>query len=80
MSETQLGLESRLESALPSDGVMGRLIRAKDWSATPLGPIDAWPQSLRTAVVWRRPLERRKQEGACRETRPVSIGERPSGL
>ncbi|MGH7514678.1 MAG: ATP-binding protein [Gemmatimonadales bacterium] len=50
MSETQLGLEPRLESALPSDGIMGRLIRSKDWSATPLGPIDAWPQSLRTAV------------------------------
>ena len=24
--------------------------RALDWSATPLGPIDAWPQSLRTIV------------------------------
>jgi len=50
MSETQLGLEPRLESTLPSDGIMGRVIRSKDWSATPLGPIDAWPQSLRTAV------------------------------
>jgi Homospermidine synthase len=50
MSETQLGLEPRLEPTLPSDGIMGRVIRSKDWSATPLGPIDAWPQSLRTAV------------------------------
>ncbi len=29
---------------------MGALIRAHDWSSTPLGPIDAWPQSLRTAI------------------------------
>ena len=29
---------------------MARLILAKDWSATPLGPIDRCPQSLRTTV------------------------------
>ena len=29
---------------------MARLILSKDWSATPLGPIDGWPQSLRTTV------------------------------
>ena len=28
-------------------GEAGRLIRAKDWSATALGPIDAWPRSLK---------------------------------
>ena len=31
-------------------GDMGVLMRAKDWSTTPLGPLDGWPQSLRTAV------------------------------
>jgi signal transduction histidine kinase len=31
-------------------GEMGRLIRSFDWASTPLGPIQAWPQSLRTAV------------------------------
>jgi PAS domain S-box-containing protein len=31
-------------------GEMTALVRAKDWSQTPLGPLDAWPQSLRTAV------------------------------
>ena len=35
---------------LASAGELGRLIEAVDWSATPLGPLDAWPQSLRTAV------------------------------
>ncbi len=35
---------------LAGSGEMGPLIRSKDWSTTPLGPIDSWPQSLRTAV------------------------------
>ncbi|WP_218921051.1 ATP-binding protein [Massilia putida] len=35
---------------LASAGELGRLIEAFDWAATPLGPLDAWPQSLRTAV------------------------------
>jgi signal transduction histidine kinase/DNA-binding response OmpR family regulator len=29
---------------------MGRLIRERDWSATPLGAVTGWGQSLRTAV------------------------------
>src|SRR5579872_6373415 len=33
-----------------SGGEMARLMRHKDWSQTPLGPIEAWPGSLRTAV------------------------------
>ena len=35
---------------LTGGGEIGALMRAKDWSATPLGPVEAWPQSLRTAV------------------------------
>jgi PAS domain S-box-containing protein len=29
---------------------MSSRIRAHDWASTPLGPIDAWPQSLKTVV------------------------------
>jgi signal transduction histidine kinase/DNA-binding response OmpR family regulator len=29
---------------------LGALVRAKDWSATPLGPPDAWSSALRTTV------------------------------
>ena len=29
---------------------MAARVRAFDWAGTPLGPIDAWPQSLRIAV------------------------------
>jgi PAS domain S-box-containing protein len=33
-----------------SGGEMARLTREFDWSRTPLGPIEHWPQSLRTTV------------------------------
>ncbi len=32
-------------------GEMGVLIRALDWTQTPLGPIEGWPQSLRSALA-----------------------------
>ncbi len=35
---------------LSGGGEMGRLIRAKDWSQTPLGDPEGWPQSLRTMI------------------------------
>ncbi len=35
---------------LIADGEMGRLIRSKDWSQTPVGPPESWPQSLKTAL------------------------------
>src|ERR1700712_3100419 len=35
---------------LAGGGEMGALTRAYDWSATPIGAPDGWPQSLRTAV------------------------------
>ncbi len=31
-------------------GEMGAEVNAKDWSKTPLGPIEKWPQSLRTTI------------------------------
>ena len=37
-------------SFLAGGGEMGALIRGHDWSKTPLGPPESWPQSLRTAV------------------------------
>src|SRR5690349_18287907 len=33
-----------------NEGDVAALVRARDWGATPLGPIEAWPQSLRTLV------------------------------
>ncbi|MGO4770388.1 PAS domain S-box protein [Flavobacterium sp. W22_SRS_FK3] len=35
---------------LEGGGEMGQLIRSKDWSKTPVGDPDAWPQSLRTTL------------------------------
>ena len=37
-------------SFLDNGGETGVLIRWFDWSSTPLGPIEGWPQSLRTTV------------------------------
>ncbi|TDQ11276.1 ATP-binding protein [Pedobacter metabolipauper] len=38
------------EQFLSGGGEMGKLIRSMDWSKTALGPIEFWPQSLRTSV------------------------------
>jgi PAS domain S-box-containing protein len=40
----------KLADFLAGGGEMGALTRAHDWSATPIGAPDTWPQSLRTAV------------------------------
>ncbi|RYJ39102.1 MULTISPECIES: PAS domain-containing protein [Flavobacterium] len=37
-------------SFLANGGEMGQLTRAKDWSKTAVGPIELWPQSLRTTL------------------------------
>src|SRR5215467_2976036 len=35
---------------LAGGGELGQRIREYDWAATPLGPVDQWPQSLRTCI------------------------------
>src|SRR3954454_9720956 len=35
---------------LSEGGALGALMRAHDWSSTPLGPLETWPQSLRSVV------------------------------
>src|SRR5581483_3775032 len=37
-------------STLSGGGEMGELMRSLDWSLTPLGPVERWPQSLRTSI------------------------------
>src|SRR3979409_1307319 len=41
---------TRPEDWLVGGGEMGKLIRSMDWSQPPLGPIESWPESLRTTV------------------------------
>ena len=41
---------SRSVEFLRGGGELGALIRARDWDDTPLGPPEAWPQSLKTAI------------------------------
>ncbi|MEO6238962.1 MAG: HAMP domain-containing sensor histidine kinase, partial [Vicinamibacterales bacterium] len=35
---------------LESGGEMAKAVQATDWSQTPLGPIESWPQILRTSI------------------------------
>ena len=41
---------SNTPTFLAGGGEMGERIRAFDWAKTPLGPVEQWPQSLRSAV------------------------------
>src|SRR5438270_9108900 len=37
-------------NCLSGGGTMGRFMRERNWDATPVGPVESWPQSLRTSV------------------------------
>lgn len=51
------------------DGEMAARIRGYPWSATPLGPIEVWPRSLRTAV-----------EIALSAPQPICVSWGPEGI
>ena len=40
-----------MPSAFVGGGQVGALMRAHDWSASPLGPPDTWPQALHTVTA-----------------------------
>jgi len=48
--EDSLSDAALVAQLFPNGGEMGARIRQLDWARTPLGPVRAWPQSLRTAV------------------------------
>ncbi|MEJ7766651.1 MAG: ATP-binding protein [Chitinophagaceae bacterium] len=50
MSSPVITHDMAVPEFLSGGGEMGKLIRSKDWSKTPLGSPDSWPQSLRTTV------------------------------
>ena len=39
-----------LSDGFAGGGEVGALMRQVDWSATPLGPVETWPQSFQTVV------------------------------
>src|SRR6185369_1714503 len=47
---TAAAMTSGSHDPFAASGEMAGLMREKDWSATPLGPVEHWPQSLRTMV------------------------------
>ncbi|WP_333572860.1 PAS domain S-box protein [Sphingomonas sp.] len=42
--------ERFIESLLRFDGALGRLVARHDWAQTAIGPIDRWPESLKTTL------------------------------
>ena len=48
--EQATGEQDVVANVFAGGGELGGLMRAKDWSLTPLGPPDQWPQSLKTCV------------------------------
>jgi signal transduction histidine kinase len=75
---------------LVGGGEMAKVIKAKDWSTTALGPIESWRQSLRTVVslaqaslspislAWGRGHVQIYNDGywpICGEKHPVSMGQ-----
>ncbi|HEY9779173.1 MAG TPA: hypothetical protein V6D09_03395 [Leptolyngbyaceae cyanobacterium] len=49
-NDPQAQSNSLSETIFAGGGEMGELIRRKDWSNTPLGPVENWSQSLRAIV------------------------------
>lgn len=47
---TQQGEAIALEQLFAGGGETGAMMRSLDWSATPLGSVEQWPQSLKTTV------------------------------
>jgi PAS domain S-box-containing protein len=44
------GTSTTVSNFLPGEGEMARAVNARDWAATPLGPVSGWPPCIRTAV------------------------------
>ena len=49
MTSEEIG-DTQLPEFMSGGGAMGALMRSHDWTTTPLGPPETWPQSLRSAV------------------------------
>ncbi len=48
--QAQQNSPSQADEVFAGGGEMGALMRSIDWSITPLGTVESWPQSLRTAI------------------------------
>jgi signal transduction histidine kinase/ActR/RegA family two-component response regulator len=44
------GADGEAASVFSGGGIAGDVLRATDWAATPLGPVKAWPMSLKAVV------------------------------
>src|SRR5262249_32126832 len=49
-SSRMRAVETSANAVLAGGGELGQRMRNIDWAGTPLGPVESWPQSLRTCV------------------------------
>jgi len=47
---TSLPSSTKNDTILAGGGELGALMRALNWAETPLGPVETWPQSLRSVL------------------------------
>jgi PAS domain S-box-containing protein len=50
MNHSHEQMKTQVATLFPGESEMARRMRDFDWSQTPLGPVDRWPQSLRSSV------------------------------
>lgn len=50
MTTTQAQSNSLTQAIFAGGGEMGALMRSHDWSQSALGPVETWPQSLKTGI------------------------------
>ena len=84
----ETSVEHLVNRIFPGTGEMAERCRAFDWAATPLGPVEQWPQSLRTSaqltlasifptiILWGPELVQIYNEGY----RPILGVKHPAGL
>ena len=59
------------ETGLAGGGELGARMRALDWTATPLGAVETWPQSLRSVVSMLLPSKAQSPVLGTRVRRPL---------
>jgi PAS domain-containing protein len=67
-AESQKGMA---DNRCAENGETSALLRSHDWSQTPLGAVETWPESLKTAVQSR--LAERNQAQSPESVQPASV-------
>ena len=50
MGSIDVTVDDGVRLAAQDGGAVGALVRARDWTGSPLGPVECWPQSLHSVL------------------------------